>query len=491
MRVFEGEVIPKVQENNGNSMKKKTITYLIVCCLLGFSACCHAQGGMDSRDLLDNILYRFSNTSSMWSHTISSYARYLFWSLALISMVWTYGLMALRKADIQEFMAETVRFLVVIGFFYWILDNGPAIATAIMDSMRQLAAKASGINEHVSPSDIVDVGFDIVSRAIDSSSIWSPAATTVGLIVAGLILIILALVSINMLIILITAWIITYGGIILLGFGGGRWTQDIAINYYKTVLGIALQAFAMILIVGIGKSFVDQYYAAMSTNIMLKEMFVMLVVAVLLLVLINKIPPVLAGIVSGGGSGGGGGGGLGLGGALGAAGIAGAALAGSAGAVAAQSAGGLSALHAAFKAASQSIGSGDTGSFSGGSSGSKSGGLAQAMGQASKFAGSFGSHLASGAFDVAREKADSMKSALSAKASETTGGKIANAIGQRASANADSSASAHQAADSQNVSSMDAPEGSFSSGRDDFNPEEGSGDEVSQFVNQKASGGSK
>ena len=443
---------------------------------------------MDGRDLLDNILYRFSNNASMWSHTILSYARYLFWSLATISMVWTYGLMALRKADIQEFMAETVRFLVVLGFFYWILDNGPAIATAIMDSLRKLAANASGIDARVSPSDIVDVGFDIVSKAIDNSSIWSPAATTVGLIVAGIILIVLALVSINMLIILITAWILTYGGIILLGFGGGRWTQDIAIQYYKTVLGLALQAFTMILIIGIGKSFVDQYYAAMAKDILLKEMFIMLVVAVILLVLINKIPPVLAGIVSGGGSGGGGGGGLGLGGALGAAGIAGAALAGAAGAASAHSAGGLSALSAAFKAASQSVGSSDVGAFSGGSSGTKSGGLVQAMGQASKFAGSFGSHLASGAFDVAREKADSMKASFSAKAAETTGGKIAEAIQQRASSNAGSSDANYQSSESQNVTSMGAPEGSFSSGSNDFVPQDDCSDEVSQFVNQKASG---
>ena len=461
-------------------MRKQTITFLFVFLLIGFSVNVHADGaGIDSRDLLDNILYRFSNNASMWSHTILSYARYLFWSLAMISMVWTYGLMALRRADIQEFLAETVRFLVVVGFFYWILDNGPAIATSIMDSMRRLAANASGIDAKVSPSDIVDVGFDIVSKAIDNSSLWSPAATTVGLIVAGIILIVLALVSINMLIILITCWILTYGGIILLGFGGGRWTQDIAIQYYKTVLGIALQAFAMILIIGIGKSFVDQYYAAMSKDILLKEMFVMLVVAVVLLVLINKIPPILAGIVSGGS--GGGGGGLGLGGALGAAGIAGTALAGAAGAASAHSAGGLSALNAAFKAASQSVGTGDIGAMSGNSSGPKSGGLAQAMGQASKFAGSFGSHLASGAFDVAREKAGSVKASFSAKTSDTTGGKIAEAINQRSSSTSDSSTS-NQTSDSQNVASMGAPEGSFSSGS------EGSTDEVSQFVNQKVSG---
>ncbi|HCD9498737.1 P-type conjugative transfer protein TrbL [Legionella pneumophila] len=467
-------------------MKKQTITFLFVFLLIGFSVNAHADGaGIDSRDLLDNILYRFSNNASMWSHTILSYARYLFWSLAMISMVWTYGMMALRRADIQEFLAETVRFLVVVGFFYWLLDNGPAIATSIMDSMRRLAANASGIDAKVSPSDIVDVGFDIVSKAIDNSSVWSPAATTVGLIVAGIILIVLAMVSINMLIILITGWILTYGGIILLGFGGGRWMQDIAIQYYKTVLGIALQAFAMILIIGIGKSFVDQYYAAMSKDILLKEMFVMLVVAVVLLVLINKIPPILASIVSGGS--GGGGGGLGLGGALGAAGIAGTALAGAAGAASAHSAGGLSALNAAFKAASQSVGTGDIGSMSGNSSGPKSGGLAQAMGQASRFAGSFGSHLASGAFDVAREKAGSMKASFSAKTSDTTGGKIAEAINQRASSNSDS-ATSNEPSDSQNVTSMGAPEGSFSSGSEPSFPEEGSTDEVSQFVNQKASG---
>lgn len=460
-------------------MNKKIIPFVIVFGLFGFSACCHANGhGIDSRDLLDNILQRFASTSALWSKTILNYASYLFWSLALISMTWTYGLMALRKADIQEFLSETVRFFVVVGFFYWILDNGPAIAKAVIDSMRQLAAKASGINEHVSPSEILDIGFDIVSRAIDSSSIWSPAATTVGLLVAGLILMALALVSINMLIILITAWILTYGGVILLGFGGARWTQDIAINYYKTVLGIALQAFTMILLVGIGRSFVDQYYAAMSENIMLKEMFIMLVVAGLLLVLINKIPPALANIVSGGGLGGGGG--LGLGGVMGAAGIASTAMAGAAGTALAQSGGGLSALNAAFKAATQSTNSGETSTLSGMDKSSKTGGLAEAMGAAAKFAGSFGSHLASGTMEVAREKANSIKEAISEKIADTTGGKIAEAIQNKV----DLPASESQESNAQNILSMGTPEGSFSSGID-------TSDEVSQFVNQRASGESQ
>lgn len=469
-------------------MKKTTLIQLTFLILLMMSSNLHAEGiQMNSAGLFDNILHRFSDTSSFWSQTLLSYARYLFWSLALISMVWTYGLMALRKADLQEVMAETVKYLVTIGFFYWILDNGPAIANSIIDSMRKLAANAAGVSAYISPSDIVDVGFDIVSKAVDNSSVWSPAATTVGLIVAGIILIVLAMVSINLLIILITGWILTYGGIILLGFGGGRWTQDIAINYYKTVLGIALQAFTMILIIGVGKSFVDQYYAAMAKDILLKEMFIMLVVSIVLLVLINKIPPILAGIVSGGG--GSGGGGMGLGGAMAAAGVAGAALTAGASAAASQSAGGLSALNAAFKAAAQTVSAGDGGSMFSSESGSKLGGLANAMGQAGKFAGSFASHLASGAMDTALEKAGSMKESFSSKVSETTGGKIADAIHQRAESQAQSSTS-HQKQSSDTVTSMGCPEGSFSPNNlsSDFTPEEGGADEVSQFVNQQANG---
>ncbi|MGS0066676.1 type IV secretion system protein, partial [Escherichia coli] len=35
------------------------------------------------------------------------------------------------------------------------------------------------------------------------------------------------------------AWILLYAGVFFLGFGGSRWTSDMAINYYKTVLGLA------------------------------------------------------------------------------------------------------------------------------------------------------------------------------------------------------------------------------------------------------------
>ncbi len=469
MPALRVEASIRVKSINGDVMNKYFARVIKGLSLLFLSNNTYAtESHMDSANLFDSILTMFHNTAHTWGHTITNYASWLFWTLALISMVWTYGFMALQKADLQEFFRETIRFIVTLGFFFWLLMNGPLIATAIVDSLRLLAANASGVSQHISPSSIVDVGFDIVSKATDNSSIWSPAATIVGLIVAGVILVILTLVGLNMLIILISAWIITYGGIFLLGFGGGRWTQEIAINYYRSILGIALQAFAMILIMGIGKSFIDQYYALMSKDILLKEMFIMLAVAITLLTLINTIPPKLAGLVHGsGGFGGGGGGplggGIGLGGAMGAVGVAGAAAAAGMGAASAHGAGGVSALGAAFKAASQSVAA-DSGMsvMSGAQSTTKLGGLAAAMGMAGKFAGTFGSHLASGTADVAKEKLGTIKNAISGKVSETAGGKVASAIADKAASNGASDEASTEPT-SQSSSTKDSPSANVTS----------------------------
>ena len=451
-------------------MIKKINVYLLGFFLTLMSGAVNSKvtSRMDTVDLFDSIITRYHETASTWSHIIIGYASTLFWSLVLISMVWTYGMMALRKADIQEFCAETVRFLVTTGFFYWLLLNGPAIADSIMESLRQLAANATGLDKHISPSGIVDVGFDIVSKVIDHSSLWKPVDTGIGLILAGIILMIFTYIALNLIIILITGWILTYGGVFVLGFGGGRWTQDIAINYYKTVLGIALQAFTMLLLIGIGKSFIDQYYALMNQDVLLKEMFIMLVVSCILLVLINKIPPVLGSLVSGGGGGGSGGGGgvggssLGVGSAMGAAGVA----ASTAGMAFAAGAGGLSALTAAFKAASQSA-SESGGVFSGAESSSKLGGLAQAMGEAGKFAGSVGAHLAAGAVSAASDKLGDMKESFSETVSSTTGGKVADAINQSSNSSSSNDSSENSSSNTEsmdldsNVESLSVPDGSL------------------------------
>ena len=262
-----------------------------------------AQAAINSSGLLDTALQSFQTSAAGWAAYITARASWLFWTLATISLVWTMGQLALRRAEIGEFLGEFLSFTLMTGFFWWLLTNGPTFAVQIMNSMRQLAGSASGLGPNVYPSTLADIGFQLLDRVMTQSSVWQPVDSAVGFVVCLIILIVVALIAINMLVLLVSGWILAYAGIFFLGFGGSRWTSDMAINYYRTVLSLGAQLAGMVLVVGIGFSFINLYYVNMSSQVSVKEMAVLMVAAIILLGLVNKIPPLLGGLAMGGGVG--------------------------------------------------------------------------------------------------------------------------------------------------------------------------------------------
>ncbi|KVL09493.1 P-type conjugative transfer protein TrbL [Burkholderia cepacia] len=395
-------------------------------------------------NVVDSVMGKYQSAASSWGNVMVSYGSWLFWGLALVSMVWTYGMMAMRRADVQEFFAESIRFFGTLGFFWWILYNGPAIGDAIVKSMWMIGAKAIGQATDFTPGGIVQIGYDIFAKALDQSSAWSPIDSVVGLLMALVVMVVLTIVGVNLLLVFVSAWIVTYGGVFFLGFGGSRWTSDIAISFYKHVLAIGAELMVMLLLIGIGigKTFINEYYSSMSAGIALKEMAVMLIAAFVLMYLTNKIPPRIAGIVGGVGSIGG----VGVGSLMAAASMTAGAAASAGSAVmagATSAAGGASALMAAFQGAQQHMaegtgmfsgsgggGSGALGGDSGGASNSSggSGSFGSFMGNAGRFAADMGANLAKGASQVAKDKAMSMMDSAQERVAQTAGGKIASEI---------------------------------------------------------------
>lgn len=424
-------------------MKYHYLLKIIAIAVLSMSF--YAHSAIDNAGVLDTVLQRYSSAASGWASVITNAATWLFWTLVLISMVWTFGLMALRKADIAEFFAEFIRFTIFTGFFWWLLLNGPDFANDIIQSLRQLAGNAAGLGSSLTPSGIVDIGFAISDKVFDRSSVWLLVDSAVGMIMALIILAMLAIIAINMLLLLVSGWVLAYGGVFFLGFGGARWTSDMAINYYKTVLGIAAQLMTMILLVGIGNTFLDDYYTNMTDGIRLKEMAVIFIAALTLLILTNKVPQMISGIITGASVGGTGVGSFGTGVILGAAGATAAATAMGGAMMAAGAsniAGGAQAVMAAASKASDNVSQGTDvmskmmgGGFSssGSSSSQSSGGspLSSAMGfasQAGKLAADTGANLAKGGWDAAKEKAKSGIDSAKEKISDSIGGQIASAI---------------------------------------------------------------
>lgn len=443
-----------------------------------------ASAAINNDGIMDAVLNRFQSNASSWASIFESAATRLFWTLVLISMVWTFGMMALRKADIGEFFAELVRFTVFTGFFWWLLINGPAFARSIINSLRQLggaAAGLSGYSANFTPSEVVDIGFIMLGKTFAESTLWSPIDSAFGIVLGLIVLAMTVMIAVNVLMLYISSWIMAYGGIFFLGFGGSRWTSEMAINYFKAVLGLAVQIMAMILIIGIGVSLINDYYTKMQAGIELSELVVIAVVIFTILLLTNKVPQLLSGIITGHAPGGMGIGQFGAGAMLGAAGTAAAATAMAGSMIssgAAEAAGGMSALKAAFSAAN--TGSSGTGgeilaaasdmAAGGAYSGSESSGIAgeipfgKPAGSSSDISGDsttsispdtqgdqtpgnnisassggFFSSLAHGAADVAKAKVDSVMESAKERIADTTGGRIADAIQARASDSASSS----------------------------------------------------
>ncbi|MGF7192314.1 type IV secretion system protein TrbL [Robbsia andropogonis] len=327
-----------------------------------------ASAQLSNQGMLDQVVTEFATRATAWQTVVMNAATFLFWTLGTISLVITFGFMALRKADIGEFFAEFIRFILFFGFFLWLLRNGPNFANSIIQSLSRIGEQASGISS-ITPSGIVDVGFLIWKQAINNLSAWSPIDSFVGVVLSAGILLLLAVIAVNMLLLLVSAWLLSYAGIFFLGFGGSRWTSDMAINYYKTVLGVAVQIMTMVLLVGIGNDLLSSFYAKMNKGTLnFEELGVMLVFCLALLLLVNRVPPLVAGVISGTGVGNAGGignfgAGAAVGAAMGAASVAAGAASMAGAAVmsgAANLAGGASAVKAAFEKA-QGSATGDAG----------------------------------------------------------------------------------------------------------------------------------
>jgi P-type conjugative transfer protein TrbL len=161
-----------------------------------------------------------------------------------------------------------------------------------------MGANASGTGV-TNPSGVMDIGFDIFNKVMSQTSIWSPTDSLIGALLAGVTLIVIALIAANMTIMLCSAWILLYAGIFFLGFGGSRWTSEIALHYYRTLLGVAVSLMAMILMVGIAQNIINGYYNSLSPGINIPEIATIMVVAVILLLLVNRMPGLISGILTG------------------------------------------------------------------------------------------------------------------------------------------------------------------------------------------------
>lgn len=373
-------------------MQRSTFLALVSATLLLSAGSVMAAGDVTQSNEMNGLLRMLYQAASEWSPRLQGYALKLLTSLALIQLVWTFMPLVMKQADLGEVVGELIRFFMVIGFFYAVIEHSVPWATAVVDSFREAAGTASGLGRALQPGDMFAVAVNFSRTIVEGISLFSPGKAVLIALVGCLVLLCFAFIAAFMFVTLVESYVIINASVLFFGFGGSQWTRDFAIAPLRFVVAVGAKLFVLTLIVGIIVTSAKSWLAAYTNDE--ASLMTLAGLALVCAYLTKTIPELIGAMISGTSMGGGS--------ALG-----GMAAAGAAGAAAAVAT--IATAGAAAPAAAGVLGAAGGGTSAAGAAGS--GGLAGSIN--SSFAGAANSGIGAAA---------SMGNAASSGVGASTGG---------------------------------------------------------------------
>jgi len=249
-----------------------------------------------SANVLDQIVAQFQSRSAGWEASLRSFALNTFGILAAIELAWAAFKLAFRGSDVSEWLAEIVNQILFLGFFLALLQNSVTWGTAIVDGFRQAAGAAGGTG--LAPSDVFAAGVNLAQKVISQITIWSPS-TSVGLIIAGLVIeVCFALIAAFMVLALVESYLVISSGVLLMAFGGSRWTKDFAVSTVRYTVSVGAKLFVLQLLVSIGDGLIQQW-AATFNDVTAQSLCILVGCSIVLLALVKVLPETMQRIVNG------------------------------------------------------------------------------------------------------------------------------------------------------------------------------------------------
>ncbi len=223
-----------------------------------------------------------------------------------------------KGANFQEFILEVVKFILVIGFFMFVIEQGPSTFISATEQFIGITTtSASPTAGTTSVYGFVQLLFDKTSMFmftallhVDNATSWGVPQPSV--LLAALVIIITGLIvlaiAINMIITMIQSWFVLTAGIFAVGFGGLSFTNQYAMNYLKSfiVFGVQLMSLAFIgtVVIEICDQISDymQYNPVTRTSKMLNlaELCSIMCIMLILFFCSFAVPHAITGLIEGG-----------------------------------------------------------------------------------------------------------------------------------------------------------------------------------------------
>lgn len=260
--------------------------------------------------ILNSVSENFRTETEKWKETVSKYANRLFYLLVSISFAWNAITLGLKRAEIGEIFTNLTKFIITVGFFKFLLEAGPTLALTVVHAFSQIGAIGAHLQTNPTtelakfgPSDIVEVGLDFFYKVeTNMGTGWSAIPLNLMLyLICGAFFIFCVYIAVKVLIQMIALWCYIYAGALLLGFGGSKWTQNIAIGYFKGILAAAVKYYVSLFLVAIMSTLLQNYLngtpgTALQSIIPTLQM---LILPIIFFFVMNTIPDMIASIAKG------------------------------------------------------------------------------------------------------------------------------------------------------------------------------------------------
>lgn len=233
-----------------------------------------------------------------WESTVMNAARSLFWILATIEIAIAAVWLALQAASLDSWFAELVRRIIFVGFFAFVLAEGPTFAKAVVDSLFQIGA-GSGT---ASPADIFNAGLTVATKMSEKVQfgLFEDNALAISAAFAMVVTVIaFSLVAAIFVSVMVEMYLGLLAGMTMLGLGGSSFTKDFAVRYLVYAFSVGMKLMALVMISRIGSEVLIGLSNRPDVGDQFQTALAIAGIAVVVFIIAMYVPGIIQGVVQG------------------------------------------------------------------------------------------------------------------------------------------------------------------------------------------------
>jgi len=216
----------------------------------------------------DAIATQFYNAGVHYSAAIQPYALKLFFALFIIDIIVTWiQYTAEGQVDPSFFLGRMLKHVLSGGFVYLMIVNGFNWMYLVIQSFSRIGAAISGLPA-LSPQSVLQAGMNMATTLLNSPATSGIMSTFEQALVEWAMALVVGaafvIVAIELLLTLVKAYLTTGLGVILLGFGGNRFTASAAEGYFTSVIRVGVRLLFFYAVLAIGMQMVAEWQAALA-----------------------------------------------------------------------------------------------------------------------------------------------------------------------------------------------------------------------------------